>query len=292
VKKPVINVDDLEDAGDEALSPATDLAASAFAVRNTANALVTESASIRGTFIRFHEQITTSLDRMTEVLAKEQAAVQRDQFASFKLLEQIVEALERSSPWQAGVVPTEGPVVGNAEAGPSAAAVDTETIALDEVGLIRWAWTPLFLLSDENTEPSDESYVDEAKGSGSEESSDDKNVAEDETEEEADEMEGLRASGGIPEVSTLLFPCFFLLACHALALTDTEQTRQNPPLLSTTIRTNHLLYFDEPVQELRSSYEPPRLTNPHPPDLISSSPWRPRSDERARPHPIHRNNAP
>jgi hypothetical protein len=33
------------------------------------------------------------------------------------------------------------------------------------VGLIRQAWTPLFLLSDKNTEPSDESYVDEAKGS-------------------------------------------------------------------------------------------------------------------------------
>jgi hypothetical protein len=47
VKKPVINVDDLEDADDGAVpSPATDLAASAFAVRNTANALVTESASI------------------------------------------------------------------------------------------------------------------------------------------------------------------------------------------------------------------------------------------------------
>jgi hypothetical protein len=52
VKKPVINVDDLEDAGDGTVpSPATDLAASAFAVRNTANALVTESASIQGTFI-------------------------------------------------------------------------------------------------------------------------------------------------------------------------------------------------------------------------------------------------
>jgi hypothetical protein len=46
VKKPIISVDDLEDSGDEAPSPATDLAASAFAVRNAANALVTESASI------------------------------------------------------------------------------------------------------------------------------------------------------------------------------------------------------------------------------------------------------
>jgi hypothetical protein len=47
VKKPVINVDDLEDADDRAVpSPATDLVASAFAIRNMANALVTESASI------------------------------------------------------------------------------------------------------------------------------------------------------------------------------------------------------------------------------------------------------
>jgi hypothetical protein len=47
VKKPVINVDDLEDADDGAIpSPATDLTASAFAIWNVANALVTESASI------------------------------------------------------------------------------------------------------------------------------------------------------------------------------------------------------------------------------------------------------
>jgi hypothetical protein len=42
VKKPVIDVDDLEDAGDEAPSQVTDLAASVFATRNTANVLVTE----------------------------------------------------------------------------------------------------------------------------------------------------------------------------------------------------------------------------------------------------------
>jgi hypothetical protein len=47
VKKPVISVDNLEDTGDGAVpSPATDLAASAFAIRNAANVLVTESASI------------------------------------------------------------------------------------------------------------------------------------------------------------------------------------------------------------------------------------------------------
>jgi hypothetical protein len=113
---------------------------------------------------------------MTEVLVKEQAAAQRDRFASFKLLERIAEALERSSPRQAGVVPTEGPAA---------------------VELIRRARTPLFLPSDENTEPSDESYVDEAKGSGSEEGSEEGSTEEnadveedmDEDVEEADEMD-------------------------------------------------------------------------------------------------------
>jgi hypothetical protein len=100
VKKPGINVDDLKDDGDGTVpSPATDLAASVFAVWNAANVLVTEPASIRGTFIWFHEHIATSLDRMTEVLVK-QAAAQRDRFMSFKLLEWITEALERSSPRQ------------------------------------------------------------------------------------------------------------------------------------------------------------------------------------------------
>jgi hypothetical protein len=75
---------------------------------------------------------------------------------------------------------------GNTEAGPSEAAVYTETVASDAVvGLIKRAWTPLFLPSDENTEPSDESYIDEAKGSGSEEGSEDENedVEEDEDED-------------------------------------------------------------------------------------------------------------
>jgi hypothetical protein len=135
VKKPVIDVDNLEDAGDGIVpSPVTDLAASVFAMRNTANVLVTESASIRGTFIWFHEQIATSLDRMTEVLVKEQAAVQRDQVASFKLLEQIAEVLERSSPQQAGVVPMEGPVAGGMEVVPAIFA-DVEQVRM-----------PLFLM--------------------------------------------------------------------------------------------------------------------------------------------------
>jgi hypothetical protein len=128
MKKPVIDVDNLEDTGDGTVpSPATDLAASTFAVQNAANALVTESASIQGTFIWFHEQIATSLDRMTEVLVKEQAAAQRDQFTSFKLLERIVEALERLSPRQAGVVPTEGPAAGGTEVVPAVVA-DVERV--------------------------------------------------------------------------------------------------------------------------------------------------------------------
>jgi hypothetical protein len=51
VKKPVIDVDDLEDAGNEAPSLMMDLAASVFAMRNAANALVMESASIHRTFV-------------------------------------------------------------------------------------------------------------------------------------------------------------------------------------------------------------------------------------------------
>jgi hypothetical protein len=67
---------------------------------------------------------------MTEVLVKEQVAVQRDRFVSFKLLERIVEALERSSPRRAGVVPTEGPAAGGMEAVP----------------VIERVWMPLFLM--------------------------------------------------------------------------------------------------------------------------------------------------
>jgi hypothetical protein len=131
VKKPVINVDDLKDAGDGATpSPAMDLVASAFAVQNAANALVTESASIWGTFIWFHEKIVTSLDRMMEVLVKEQVAAQRDHFVSFRLLEQITEALERMSPRQAG--PMEGPMVGGTEVVP--------VVVAD----VEWVWNPLF----------------------------------------------------------------------------------------------------------------------------------------------------
>jgi hypothetical protein len=87
--------------------------------------LVTELASIQGTFVQSHEQITTSLDRMMEVLVKEQVVAQRDWFVSFRLLKWIVETLERLSPWQAGVVPMEVvPVV---------------------VADVEWVQTPLFL---------------------------------------------------------------------------------------------------------------------------------------------------
>jgi hypothetical protein len=64
---------------------------------------------------------------MTEVLVKEQAAVQRDRFASSKLLEQIAEALERSSPRQAGVIPTEGLAAGGTEVVPTVIA-DVERV--------------------------------------------------------------------------------------------------------------------------------------------------------------------
>jgi hypothetical protein len=59
--------------------------------------LVTELAAIWATFIQFQDTLAGSLDRQTEFLVKEQAEVQEDCHASFKLLERIVETLERSS---------------------------------------------------------------------------------------------------------------------------------------------------------------------------------------------------
>jgi hypothetical protein len=160
-------VDDLEDADDSAVpSPATDLAPSTFAVWNAANALVTESASIQETFIQFHEQITMSLDRMMEVLVKEQAVAQRDRFASFKLLKQIVEALERSSLRQAGVVPMEGPAAGGTEVVP---------LVVTDVEQVH---TPLFLMDSDPPvlpfalEAGKDSEEESGSGSGSEGSDD------------------------------------------------------------------------------------------------------------------------
>jgi hypothetical protein len=52
VKKPVIDVDDVEDAGNEVPSPAADIVSSSFILRNTANGLVMESATLWATFVR------------------------------------------------------------------------------------------------------------------------------------------------------------------------------------------------------------------------------------------------
>jgi hypothetical protein len=122
---------------------------------------------------------------------KEQAEAWEDRHAVLDLLQRLVRAAEGVPSRQTETVPATA--AGNAEAGPLGAAV----------GLIRQARTPLFLPSDENTEPSDESYVNEAKGSSSSskesstEGSEDveENVREDvdedveEDEEEADEMD-------------------------------------------------------------------------------------------------------
>jgi hypothetical protein len=51
VKKPIIDMDDIEDAGDEAPSPAADIVSSSFALQNAANVLVTESAAVQAMFI-------------------------------------------------------------------------------------------------------------------------------------------------------------------------------------------------------------------------------------------------
>jgi hypothetical protein len=131
VKKPVIDMDDLEDAGDEAPSPVTDIVSSSFALRNTANVLVTESAAVWEMFIQFQDTLTGSLDRLTGFLVKEQAEVREDHHASFKLLERIAEMLERSSPRQAGVVLTEGSVVGGTEAVPVVERVQTLLFLMD-----------------------------------------------------------------------------------------------------------------------------------------------------------------
>jgi hypothetical protein len=197
VKKPIINVDaDEEVAGGFLPSPAADITALSFVLRNMANALVMESAAVQATFIQFQDILAGSLDRPTEFLVKEQAEVREDCHMALGLLQLLVWVAEGAPSRQMEIVPAMA--AGNAEAGPSEVAVYTETVASDEVvGLIRRARTPLFLPSDKNTEPSDELYVDEAEGSGSEEGSKDENkdVEEDEDEdvdedvEETDEMD-------------------------------------------------------------------------------------------------------
>jgi hypothetical protein len=104
---------------------------------------------------------------MTEVLVREQAAAQRDCFVSFRLLEQIVEVLERSSPQQAGVILIEGPVVEEMEVVP--------VIVAD----IERARTPLFLRDSDpmdmpfTLEASKDSEEDSGSNSGSKESGSD-----------------------------------------------------------------------------------------------------------------------
>jgi hypothetical protein len=116
-------------------------------------------------------------------MVKEQAEAWENCRVVQDLLQRLVRAAEGAPSRQTETVPAVA--AGNAEAGPSEVAV----------GLIRQARTPLFLPSDENTEPSNESYVDEAKGSsssseeGSEEDSVDENTDVEEDMDEVDEMD-------------------------------------------------------------------------------------------------------
>jgi hypothetical protein len=88
VKKPIIDIDNLKDAGDWSLpSPAADIVSSSFALQNAANALVTESAAIWATFIQFQDTLTGSLNRLTEFLVKEQAEVREDHHVALGLLQ-------------------------------------------------------------------------------------------------------------------------------------------------------------------------------------------------------------
>jgi hypothetical protein len=86
---------------------------------------------------------------------------------SFRLLEWIVETLVRTSPWQVGVIPTEGPVVEWMEVIPVA------------VADVEWVHTPLFLRHSDPMdmpfalEASKESVEDSESNSGSKESGSD-----------------------------------------------------------------------------------------------------------------------
>jgi hypothetical protein len=88
IKKPVIDVDDLEDIGDGSLpSPAAGIALSFFVLQNTANVLVTESVAIQATFIQFQDTLAGSLDRLTEFLVKEQAEARENCHVALDLLQ-------------------------------------------------------------------------------------------------------------------------------------------------------------------------------------------------------------
>jgi hypothetical protein len=85
IKKPVIDVDDLEDVGDESLpSLAVDIVSSFFVLQYAANALVMELAA---TFIQFQDTLTGSLDRLMEFLVKEQAEVWENCHVALGLLQ-------------------------------------------------------------------------------------------------------------------------------------------------------------------------------------------------------------
>jgi hypothetical protein len=184
VKKPIVTVDANEEVASGSLpSPVADIVLSSFTLWNAANTLVTESAAIQATLIQFQDTLAGSLDRLTGFL------VQRweDHHAVLDLCQQLVQVAEGApSRWIETVWAT---AAGNAEAGPAGAAVYTETVGLDKVGLIRQAQTPLFLPLDTNTELSDELYVDEAEGSSSKAGSEDENREEDKDKEEANEMD-------------------------------------------------------------------------------------------------------
>jgi hypothetical protein len=83
-------------------------------------------------------------------------------FATFKLLKWIAEALERSSPQQAGVIPTEGPAAEGMEVVP--------VVIAD----VEWVQTPLFLRDSDlmdmlfALEANKDSEKDSGHGSGSE----------------------------------------------------------------------------------------------------------------------------
>jgi hypothetical protein len=88
IKKPVIDVDDLEDVGDSSLpSPVADIASLFFVLWNAANTLVMELAAIQATFIQFQDTLTGSLDRLTEFLVKEQAEAQENRHVALDLLQ-------------------------------------------------------------------------------------------------------------------------------------------------------------------------------------------------------------
>jgi hypothetical protein len=140
VKKPIVTVDADEEVASRSLpSPVADIASSSFALQNVANMLVMESAAVWATFIQFQDTLAGSLDRLTGFLVKEQAEAREDCHAVLDLLQRLIQVAEGQPSRQTETV--WAMAAGNAEAGPSGVAVYTETIALDEVGLIRWAQT-------------------------------------------------------------------------------------------------------------------------------------------------------